>query len=270
LTSESKQAVRDFWESESCGERYATGEGLRGWYRGQAAARYRLEPYIRPFAGFEEAAGKDVLEVGVGMGADHLEWARASPRTLVGMDLTRRAVEHTRTRLRGEGLHPVVLLADAERLPFRDGSFDTVYSWGVLHHSPDTPAAIDEIARVLRPSGVAKLMLYHRRSITGYLLWLRYALLAGRPGQSLDTIYSAHLESPGTQAFSVDEVRAFCSAFSHVEVEVQLSFGDLLQGHVGERHGGASMRIARLLWPRWLIRRWLARHGLMCLIQAVK
>jgi hypothetical protein len=55
-----------------------------GQLAAHARARYELEPYIRDFAGFSEGTGKDVLEVGVGMGADHLEWARARPRALNG------------------------------------------------------------------------------------------------------------------------------------------------------------------------------------------
>jgi SAM-dependent methyltransferase len=55
-------------------------------------------------------------------------------------------------------------VADAETLDFRDNSFDLVYSHGVLHHTPDTTAAVREIHRVLRPGGKAVVMLYHRDS----------------------------------------------------------------------------------------------------------
>jgi SAM-dependent methyltransferase len=49
-------------------------------------------------------------------------------------------------------------------LDFADNTFDLVYSHGVLHHTPDTQAAIREIHRVLRPGGRAVVMLYHRDS----------------------------------------------------------------------------------------------------------
>src|SRR6185503_16781039 len=54
--------------------------------------------------------------------------------------------------------------ADAENLSFPDASFDLVYSHGVLHHTPETEKAIQEIHRVLRPGGRAVVMLYHRGS----------------------------------------------------------------------------------------------------------
>ncbi|MCA9690443.1 MAG: class I SAM-dependent methyltransferase [Myxococcales bacterium] len=265
-----KAQVHDFWERASCGEVYAQGDSPRARYESHAQARYQLEPYIHSFARFDEGAGKDVLEIGVGMGADHAEWAKAAPRRLVGVDLTARAVEHTRARLAALGRSAEVLVADAEALPFADASFDIVYSWGVLHHSPDTAKAIDEVRRVLRPGGVARLALYHTRSLTGYMLWARYALLRGRPRTSLATIYAAHLESPGTKAFTVAEGRAMTRAFTRADVRVQLSFGDLLEGAAGQRHRGPLLTIARRLWPRALLRRVARDHGLYLLIEAVK
>jgi SAM-dependent methyltransferase len=168
------------------------------------------------------------------------------------------------------GLASDLAVADAELLPFDDDSFDLVYSWGVLHHSPDTRRAIDEAFRVLRPGGKAKIMIYHSRSIVGYLLWLRYALLAGRPGRSLSDIYAHHLESPGTQAFTVPEATALTSRFAQVNITVRLAFGDLLEGEVGQQHQGVPLAILKQLWPRWLIKRLMPGHGLCLLIEAVK
>lgn len=263
-----KEEVREFWQRHACGEIYVHGDTLRQQLDAQAEARYALEPYIFDFARFETGRGRDVLEVGVGMGADHLEWARHAPRALTGVDLTSRAVEYTRTRLALHGLESRLLVADAEKLPFADASFDVVYSYGVLHHTPDTPQAIREVRRVLRPGGLARVMIYHRRALVGYMLWLRYGLLRGAPGRSLDSIYACHLESPGTKAYSVAEARELFSGFSKVEPRIQLSFGDLLLGQAGQRHTGPSLRLARRLWPRRFIRRSLRAHGLLLCIEA--
>lgn len=204
------------------------------------------------------------------MGADHLEWAKSAPKSLTGVDLTPRAVELTKSRLVAHGFQPNVQEADAEALPFPDASFDLVYSWGVLHHSPDTPRAIREAHRVLRPGGTARVMIYHRYSMVGFMLWARYGLLAGRPRRSLDAVYDQHLESPGTKAYSVSEARELFSAFRRVDARSQLSFGDLLQGAVGQRHGGLMLSVARAVWPRAVIKRVAPRLGLMLLVEAVK
>ena len=159
-------------------------------------------------------------------------------------------------------------MADAEHLPFRDHSFDLVYSWGVIHHSPDTRAAIREIRRVLRSNGRARVMIYQHRSLVGFMLWLRYGLLTGRPSRSLREIYDAQLESPGTKAYSPAEARAMFSDFSDVEVRSALSPGDLLLGAAGQRHGGILLDTARRLLPRWAIRRLFSGFGLHLMIEA--
>lgn len=61
--------VRAFWNRASCGEVYAGTGDDRAKYAEVSRARYAFEPYLQPFACFEEAAGKDTLEIGVGMGS---------------------------------------------------------------------------------------------------------------------------------------------------------------------------------------------------------
>ncbi len=268
--SELKIQVRDFWEEKSCGEVYATGQSEREYYESHAKARYELEPYILDFAKFHEGRGKDILEIGVGMGADYVEWAKSAPRSLTGIDLTPRAIEHTKRRLAVYGLESAIKVGDAEELPFETNSFDLVYSWGVLHHSPNTDQAIQEVFRVLRPGGTARILIYHRRSLTGYMLWVRYGLMTGRFFRSLSDVYFNHLESPGTKAFSIDEAKDMFRSFSIVNIRTQLSFGDLLEGSAGQRHGAVVLAVARALWPRALLRSLFKNHGLMMLIEARK
>jgi SAM-dependent methyltransferase len=263
-----KEQVRDFWSEASCGEVYARGDTRRAQLEAQARARYALEPYIADFARFDEGRGRTVLEIGTGMGADHQQWARHAPRLLVGMDLTSRAVAHTRDRLASSGHRSRLVVADSESLPFPSAAFDLVYSWGVIHHTPDTPAAVGEIRRVLKPGGVARVMIYHSRSIAAALLWARYALARGRPWRSVADVVAHHLESPGTKAYTVREARALFESFARVDVRSILTFADLLEGAAGQRHGGPVLSAARAVWPRALLR-WLFPHaGLDLLIEA--
>jgi ubiquinone/menaquinone biosynthesis C-methylase UbiE len=210
-----------------------------------------------------------VLEIGVGLGADHQRFAQAGAQ-LSGIDLTARAVEHVRRRLALFDLTSALSTGDAENLQFPDDAFDTVYSWGVIHHSPDTPKAVAEIHRVLRPGGVAKIMIYHTWSLVGYMLWVRYAFLRLRPWMTLAHVYSHYLESPGTKAYSVQEAKRMFGCFSTVQVRTVLTHGDLLESAAGQRHGGAHLTVARKLWPRALLRRFAPGQGLFMLISAVK
>jgi SAM-dependent methyltransferase len=143
-----------------------------------AEAWFAQAPGERPFSGlmpYDELAGKDVLEIGCGTGVHARLLAEAGAR-LSAVDLTPTAVELTTKRLALAGLEADVREADAESLPYDDGSFDFVWSWGVIHHSESTDRVIQEIARVMRPGGSLALMVYHRNSMT---FWLNYVAYRG-------------------------------------------------------------------------------------------
>jgi len=264
MSETAKEQVRKFWNAASCGEKlYLKGED-KAAFETQRHSRYQLED-IPQFADFPSFRGKKTLEVGVGLGADHQSLAEAGA-ILSGIDLTGRAVDFTRARLALFGLSSDLQIADAENLPFPDSSFEAVFSWGVIHHSPDTAKAAREIHRVLQPGGIAKVMIYHKNSIVGYMLWLRYGLGAFRPWRGLDYIYSHYLESPGTKAYTYDGARALFSGFSEISIVSPLGHGDLLTSQAGQRHSGLALSLARRFWPRWFIRRSLPNHGLGMMI----
>jgi len=269
MTEQAKIQVRDFWQEAACGERLLLHSTDRQGFADQAAERYRLEPFILDFARFEQWTGKRVLEIGVGLGADHQRFVEAGART-TGIDLTPRAIELTEKRLAAFGLRSELRLGDAENLDFPRGEFDFVWSWGVLHHSPDTEKAISELFRVLKPGGVARVMIYSKYSLIGFMLWAKYGLLGMKPFTPLRTIYARHLESPGTKAYSAAEARKLFSRFDPVALKTVLSHGDLLSSGAGQRHGGLLLKVARLVWPRWFIRTFLYKRGLFMMIEARK
>ncbi|MEK7469136.1 MAG: class I SAM-dependent methyltransferase [Planctomycetota bacterium] len=264
-----KKQVHDFWNEASCGEQLLLDAADKAGYVAQLEKRYALEPYIEPFAKFPECRDRDVLEIGIGLGADHQRFAQAGAR-LTGIDLTERAVVHTRKRFDLFGLKSELRVGDAEALPFPDGTFDVVYSWGVLHHSPNTARAVDEALRVLRPGGKARIMIYHKHSLVGTMLWLRYALLRGNPWRSLKSIYSSHLESPGTKAYTKREAGELFRQFSGVKISTVLTHGDLLESGAGQRHRGCLLSLARVLWPRPILRLLFPGRGLFMLVEATK
>jgi SAM-dependent methyltransferase len=265
----SKESVKVFWDEAACGEELLLPSYDLEGYAVQASERYRLEPYISSFAEFEKSSGLAVLEVGLGLGADHENFALAGAK-LTGIDLTPRAVKITGHRLALRSLETDLLVGDAEDLPYDTGTFDCVYSWGVIHHTPNTHKAAKEILRVLKPGGKFRVMVYHTWSLVGLMLWARYGLLRGRPWVGLEEIYSKWLESPGTKSYSKAQAASLFDGATEVVCRVELTHGDLLESGAGQRHGGVALDLARRFWPRWLLRRVAKRFGLFLLISGRK
>lgn len=228
---EQKERVKTYWEREACGEIHADApDGTPEFFSQVERRRNELEPHIAQFADFERARGKRALEIGVGLGTDFVRFARAGA-IATGVDLTERAVELVRRRLELEGLAGEVRRADAEHLPFGDGSFDRVYSWGVLHHTPDVERAVGEAIRVLRPGGELCVMLYARHSWVAYGFWVRHALLTGKPWRSLATVLARHMESEGTKAYTKGELRGLFGALDELRIhKVQTAYDRQIAG----------------------------------------
>lgn len=126
-----------------------------------------------------ELRGKEVLEIGCGMGL-HTETMAAAGAKVTAIDLTATAVEATSTRLRLKGLDAIVQQADAENLPFEDSRFDFVWSWGVIHHSARTARIVRETARVLTPDGACRIMVYNREGMPARIALWKDHLFKGR------------------------------------------------------------------------------------------
>src|SRR5215213_4349555 len=137
--AQEKLRAREQWGQDPCGAEYDREHelGTREFF--DSVERYRYSEY---------APWMPRL----------LQFARGGA-CCTGIDLTPRSVEITRHRFKLYGADGDCMVSDGERLPFRDESFDVVYSNGVLHHTPDTAGAIREVYRVLRPGGTAKVML---------------------------------------------------------------------------------------------------------------
>jgi ubiquinone/menaquinone biosynthesis C-methylase UbiE len=264
-----KEDVKSFWNTASCGEVLFLKGFSKEDYLTHSEKKYQLEPEILRFSEFNLFKGKRTLEIGVGLGSEHQKLAEAGAE-LFGIDLTERAIGHTSRRFSLLGLKSVLQVADAEKLPFEDCFFDAVYSWGVIHHSPDTAKAVDEIFRVLKPGGFAKVMIYHKKSLVGYMLWLRYSLIALKPFRSLNYIYDHYLESPGTKAYSYKEAKDLFKKFEIVSIESPLGHGDLLTSEAGQRHTGILLSVARKIWPRWFFKKYTPNQGLSLMITLKK
>ncbi len=203
-----KEQVRGYWNKASCGTEFIEQPKYSEAYFDEIEQfRYTIEPEIFSFAQFSRFYNKKVLEVGVGAGTDFVQWVR-SGAIAYGVDLTEEAICNTKERLALQGLEAAELkVADAERLPYKDDFFDLVYSWGVIHHSPDMEQCLKEIVRVTRSGGIIKIMVYNRHSLFAFYRYLLCGLCKGRPFAKWGDILFEHQESIGTKAYTYKEIK---------------------------------------------------------------
>jgi SAM-dependent methyltransferase len=185
-----EQDVRSFWESRPCGDHIVGGlderfqRDYQRFFDEYDAWRYDQEGHIPGGLDHFEWRDRDVLEIGLGQGAESEQLIRRGARWS-GLDLTQESVDRVGTRLALRSLpHADLRRGSALQIPHPDNSFDVVFSHGVLHHIPDIATAQAEIHRVLRPGGTLVAMVYARHSLNYQVsirMVRRAAVLAAYP-----------------------------------------------------------------------------------------
>ena len=112
---------------------------------GKEFARIFMEP-----AG--DLRGKQVLDVGCGLGGKTVAYAEAGAKA-VGADLLEANVEQSGAYARMKGASASFLVGDAAALPLRNGAFDTIVANDAMEHFSAPEEALREMARVVKPGG---------------------------------------------------------------------------------------------------------------------
>lgn len=226
-----KLEIQKQWDTDPCGAVTVQDKEPETLEFYRAIRKHRYEeyaPWFDEIVGFDQYRDRDILEIGVGLGSDHYRFAVNGNR-MTALDLSREHLRHTSKHIQLEGLNTTAVYGDAEQMPFEDNNFDVVYSFGVLHHTPDTEKSIAEVRRVLKPGGVAIIGLYHRDS---YFYWLSTLLIRGILKAGLfkkgyrklmsEIEYRTETDSamPIVKVYSRSQTRRLFSDFSSVELKI--------------------------------------------------
>jgi len=168
---------------------------------------YRFDKlhYLPALVDFNGYAGKQLLEVGCGIGTDLVRFARGGA-VVTGVDLSQTAIDLARRNFDEHGVAAANLeVANAEALPFADNTFDVVYGHGVIQYTANPAALLSECHRVLKPGGQAIFMVYNRIS------WLNGL-------SKLMKVDLEHEDAPVLRKFTIAEFEQLLARFSDVRI----------------------------------------------------
>ena len=257
MTGDLKESIKNFWNGKPCGTfGIVPPEPDQEYFERIRERRYRLEPFVLKFIDELDVKSKKVLEIGCGVGTDGLEIARRCA-DYTAIDVSNASLALAKRNFEVNGGRGTFLNVSAEEMPFPDDSFDAIYSWGVLHHTPDMEKAFREVRRVLKPGGKLCIMLYNRFSLVGFQLYVLYGLLRLNPSVSFEQLFAEHHESPGTKALTDMEASVLFRDFKNVLITNVITPYDL--------------RIARNVFlPLWLGKLIPSRFGFFKVIRGNK
>ena len=195
--------VKKYWDDRPCNVRHSQKEiGTTEYFDEVERKRYTAEPHIPSFAEFSSTNGKKVLEVGCGMATEGINYARAGA-TYTGTDLSIESLDLAKKRFEVYNKEGNFYLGNSEELssfvPVE--TYDLIYSFGVIHHSPYPERIISEIKKYMNKDSVLKIMLYAKDS------WKNYMIEAGHDQPE------AQYGCPIANTYTNDEVRELLDGF---------------------------------------------------------
>ena len=197
--------VRAYWDAHIHDLEVTTHPpGSAGFFADLEQYHFEKLHHLPKLVPFDRYRGRRVLEVGCGAGTDLVRFAR-SGAIVSGVDVASSSIALARQNVTLESLKANLLVADGEKLPFRDASFDLVYAHGVVQYTVDDRALVRECRRVLKPGGVAVFQVYNRIS------WLN-AL------SQVTKVDLEHVDAPVLKKYSIAEFRDLLKDFSRVRI----------------------------------------------------
>lgn len=206
------EKVQSFWDRRPCNICHSPKPvGTREYFDEVEARKYFVEPHIPRFAEFPRWRGKKVLEIGCGIGTDTINFARHGAQ-VTAVELSERSLEIARRRAEVYGLQDRIrfIWGNAEELtryvPVEP--YDLIYSFGVIHHTPNPERVIEQMRPYCHPETVIKLMVYHRYAWK--VLWILLTYGKGQFWRIPEWVacYSEAQEGcPVTYTFTRREVR---------------------------------------------------------------
>lgn len=203
------EKVKNFWNKSPCGYKRSSKEPLTKEYFDEVEKnRYFVEPHVPAFAQFDRWKGKKVLEIGCGMGTDTINFARAGA-DVTAVDFSEHSLEICRKRFEVYGLKAKFYHGNAENLrsflPLE--TYDLIYSFGVIHHTPNPKAVIEELRFYSDPKTELRLMLYSKVSWKLFWMMMEHGSVPMADADKLVATYSeAQTGCPVTFTYTFDEV----------------------------------------------------------------
>ena len=173
-----KNKIRSYWNKRPCNINHSKSKFLTKKYFNEVSKkRYFVESHIPKFAEFKKYKNKNVLEIGFGIGTDAFEFIK-NGANYYGIEFSERSYDIAKKRAEVFGLNKIKSVnffkGDAENLTkiqdLKKVKFDLIYSFGVLHHTPDIKKCFNEIYKIANSRTIIKIMLYAKNSYKNYLV----------------------------------------------------------------------------------------------------
>lgn len=211
-----KQLIKDYWNNRPCNINHSKKEFLSKEYFDEVETKkYFVEPHIPKFAEFDKWKGKKVLEIGCGIGTDSINFARAGADLTI-IEFSDVSLDICKKRFEIFGLSAKFYCGDAEQIDIiiPTQQFDLIYSFGVLHHTPNPENVYRKLSGYMGPSSELRIMVYSKVSWKLFWLMIEHDIKnLGNTDKLIQEYSEAQNGSPITYTYTFEEITGILNKY---------------------------------------------------------
>lgn len=214
------EKVVEYWDKRPCNIYHSDKEiGSKEYFDEVEKKKYFVEPHILSFVNFPEWNKKKVLEIGCGIGTAAIGFIRNGAK-YTGIDISKKSVDIAKQRLEVYNVSGDILVCNAE-IDLPTDKYDLVYSFGVIHHSPNPKKIIENISKIMNSGAELRIMLYSKWSYKLFWILHTYDEIEWKFDKNMDESIAKYSEAqtgcPIAFTYTFDEIKSLLQPYFKIE-----------------------------------------------------
>jgi len=231
--------VKEYWNKRPCNIKHSNKPiGSKEYFDDVEEKKYFVEPHIKEFVDFIKWNNKKVLEIGCGIGTDSISFLKNGAKLTI-VELSDVSLNITKDRLKVFNYSADIYNINAEELSkhIKVKPYDLVYSFGVIHHSPNPEKILEEMSLYMGKDTIGKVMVYAKYSWKAFEFFIKHGYKFNfNYNKTIKYYAEAQLDCPIAFVYSKKDIKKLFNDFTILEIKKDHIFPYVIKDYIAGKY----------------------------------